>query len=51
MNEYVDPRVIEIMKEKVEEYNILSNEKHFVHDNIYFTNYLNFKARIYSALL
>jgi hypothetical protein len=28
-NEYVDPRVIEIMKEKVEEYNILSNEKHF----------------------
>lgn len=28
-NEYVDPRVIEIMKEKVEEYNILSNEKRF----------------------
>ena len=28
-NEYVDPRVIEIMKKKVEEYNILANEKHF----------------------
>ena len=28
-NEYVDPRVIEIMKEKVREYNTLANEKHF----------------------
>ena len=28
-NKYVDPRVIEIMKKKVEEYNTLTNEKHF----------------------
>ena len=27
--EYVDPRIIEIMKEKVEAYNTLANEKHF----------------------
>jgi hypothetical protein len=27
--EYTDPRVIEIMKEKVAEYNSLANEKHF----------------------
>ena len=28
-NEYVDPRVIEVMKEKVAQYNALANEKHF----------------------
>ena len=28
-NEYVDPRIIAIMKEKVDEYNQLVNEKHF----------------------
>lgn len=28
-NEYVDPRMVAIMKEKVCEYNILSGEKHF----------------------
>lgn len=26
---YVDPRIIEIMKEKVNQYNVLANEKHF----------------------
>ena len=28
-NEYVDPRVVDIMEEKVREYNALANEKHF----------------------
>lgn len=39
-NEYVDPRIIDIMEEKVEEYNIIQKDIEYIrlHDSNYLTN-------------
>ena len=38
-NEYVDPRIIEIMKEKVKEYNIIQKDMEYI--KLHDSNYLN----------